>query len=151
MIKPPGLAPANYLKAVDRGHKRSITDHMLEGVSVMPLTRGMIVGYDVELMTLRFTMVDASARIIDCAISGSALDQLSGERRSAGPADRQIQFLKHRDAIEEITSAQFDTLSNFGRSEKCDSRKRRHVCGCQLPYISERHSPSTGPYLISPT
>ena len=67
----------------------------------MPLTRGMIVGYDVELMTLRFTMVDASARIIDCAISGSALDQLCGARRSAGPADRQIQFLKHRDTIEE--------------------------------------------------
>lgn len=38
----------------------------------MPLARGMIVGYDVEMMTLRFTMVDASARIIDCAISGSA-------------------------------------------------------------------------------
>ena len=63
----------------------------------MPLTRGMIVGYDVEMMTLRFTMVDASARIIDCAISGSALDQLCGERRSPGPGDRQIQFLKHRE------------------------------------------------------
>ena len=55
----------------------------------MPLTRGMIVGYDVELMTLRFTMVDASARIIDCVISGSALDQLCGERRSAArPTDK---------------------------------------------------------------
>jgi len=65
----------------------------------MPLTREMIVGYAIELMTLRFTMVDPSARIIDCAISGSALDhQLGGERRSAGPADRQIQFLKHGDA-----------------------------------------------------
>jgi hypothetical protein len=74
----------------------------------MPLTRGMIVGYDVELMTLRFTMLDASARIIDCAISGSALDQLCGERRSAGAADRQIQFLKHRDTIEELASALFD-------------------------------------------
>ena len=112
MIKPPGLAPANYLKAVDRGHKRSITDHMLEGVSFMPLTRGMIVGYDVELMTLRFTMVDASARIIDCAISGSALDQLSGERRSTGPADRQIQFLKHRDTIEVLASTLFDARAN---------------------------------------
>jgi hypothetical protein len=74
----------------------------------MPLTRGMIVGYDVELMTLRFTMVDASARIIDCAISGSALDQLGDERRSASPADRQIQFQKHRDTIEELASALFD-------------------------------------------
>ena len=74
----------------------------------MPLTRGMIVGYDIELMTLRFTMVDPSARIIDCAISGSALDQLCGERRSAGPADRQIQFLKHRDTIEELASGLFD-------------------------------------------
>jgi hypothetical protein len=59
-------------------------------------------------MTLRFTMVDASARIIDCGISGSALDQLCGERRSAGPGDRQIQFLKHRDTIEELASALFD-------------------------------------------
>jgi Protein of unknown function (DUF1488) len=74
----------------------------------MPLTRGIIVGYDVELMTLRFTMVDASAHIIDCAISGSALDQLCGERKSASPADRQIQFLKHRDTIEELASALFD-------------------------------------------
>jgi hypothetical protein len=75
----------------------------------MPLARGMIVGYDVEMMTLRFTMVDASARIIDCAISGSVWDQLSGERRSAGQADRKIQFLRHRDIIEELSSARFDT------------------------------------------
>ena len=85
------------------------TDQVLERISVMPLAREMIVGYDVEMMTLRFTMVDASARIIDCAISGSVRDQLSGERRSAGPADRQIQFLRHRDIIEELSSAQFDT------------------------------------------
>jgi hypothetical protein len=78
----------------------------------MPLTRGMIVGYDVEMMTLRFTMVDASARIVDCAISGSALDQLDGERRSAGPADRQIQFQKHRDTIEELASALFDARAS---------------------------------------
>ena len=78
----------------------------------MPLTREMIVGYDVELLTLRFTMVDASARIVDCAISGSALDQLPGEKRSTGPADRQIQFLKHRDTIEELASAQFDALAS---------------------------------------
>ncbi len=74
----------------------------------MPLTRGMIVGYDVEMMTLRFTMVDASARIVDCAISGSALDQLAGARRSAGPADRQSQFQKHRYTIEELACALFD-------------------------------------------
>ena len=74
----------------------------------MPLTRGMIVGYEVELMTLRFTMVDASARIIDCAISGSALDQLCGEKRSAGLTDRKDQFLKYRDTIEELASALFD-------------------------------------------
>ena len=78
----------------------------------MPLTRGMIVGYDVEMMTLRFTMVDASARIIDCAISGSALDQLCGARRSPGPGDRQIQFLKHRDEIEKLASALFDARAS---------------------------------------
>ena len=78
----------------------------------MPLTRGMIVGYDIELMTLRFTMVDPSTRIVDCAISGSALDQLCGERRSAGPADRQIQFLKHRDTIEELASTLFDARAS---------------------------------------
>ena len=108
MIKPPGLAPANSFKGSRSRAPRSTTDHVLKGISVMPLTRGMIVGYDVELMTLRFTMVDASARIIDCAISGSALDQLCGERRSACPADRQIQFLKHRDTIEVLASTLFD-------------------------------------------
>jgi len=48
----------------------------LKGIFIMPLTREMIVGYAIELMTLRFTMVDPSTRIVDCAISGSALDQL---------------------------------------------------------------------------
>ena len=78
----------------------------------MPLTRGMIVGYDIELMTLRFTMVDPSTRIVDCAISGSALDQPCGDRCSAGPADRQIQFLTHRDTIEELASALFDARAS---------------------------------------
>jgi hypothetical protein len=53
-------------------------------------------------------MVDESARIMDCAISGSALDQICCERRSAGAANRQTQFLKHRDTIEELASALFD-------------------------------------------
>ena len=80
----------------------------LEEISVMPLTQGTIVGYDVETMTFRFTMVDASARIIDCTISGSALDQLCDGRRSASSDDRKIQFLKYRDTIEELASTLFD-------------------------------------------
>ena len=56
----------------------------------MPLTRGMIVGYDIELMTLRFTMVGPSARIIDCAISGSALDHqlVARDDQQARPTDK---------------------------------------------------------------
>jgi hypothetical protein len=39
--------------------------------------------------------------------SGSALDQICGERRSAGAADRQTHLLKHRDTIVELASALF--------------------------------------------
>ena len=41
----------------------------------MALSRGEVVGYDAEQMVFRFTML-ASASIVDCQISGAALDNL---------------------------------------------------------------------------
>jgi hypothetical protein len=40
----------------------------------------------------------------------------------------------------------------LGMSVWCHNRKLRHVwtIGCQLPYISDRHSHSTGPYRYRP-
>jgi hypothetical protein len=73
----------------------------------MPLKRGRILGYDAGQMTFKFTMMH-DARIIDCEISGAALDQLSGEK-GIRPGEREDQFKRLRDAIERVTSDTFDT------------------------------------------
>jgi hypothetical protein len=49
----------------------------------------MIVGYDAELMTLRFTMVDASARITDCATAAVLwIKYVAREDQQARPTDK---------------------------------------------------------------
>ena len=73
----------------------------------MPLKRGRILGYDADQMTFKFTMMH-EARIVDCEISGAALDQLSGEK-GVRPREREDQFKRLRDAIEGVTSDTFDT------------------------------------------
>ena len=77
----------------------------------MPLTRGMIVGYDVELMTLRFTMVDPSTRIVDCAISGARWTTVWRETLSR-PGRSANLVSKHRETIEELASPQFDARAS---------------------------------------
>lgn len=43
----------------------------------MPLTRGEIVGHDVERMAFKFTMLNA-AEVVNCQISDAALDDVAG-------------------------------------------------------------------------
>src|ERR1700730_1431984 len=72
----------------------------------MPLEWGRIIGYDASRMTFQFTMEDNS-KIIDCEISGPAMDQLAGTKGTM-PTDREAQFLHLQDAIERIASDLFD-------------------------------------------
>jgi hypothetical protein len=76
----------------------------------MPLMQGQIVGYDVNLMTFKFTMVTADATTVACQISGAAMDELAGGK-GARPLEREAQFIRLRDAIERIASDNFDNTS----------------------------------------
>jgi hypothetical protein len=76
----------------------------LEGV--MPLMRGRIVGYDATRMIFEFTMMHG-AKMVDCEVSGVALDHLAGEKGTR-PNEREAQFRRLRDAIEAFASEIFD-------------------------------------------
>ena len=52
----------------------------------MPLTRGEVVGYDVDLMAFKFTMKNGK-QIVQCQISDAALGDLAG-RWKAGAVCR---------------------------------------------------------------
>jgi hypothetical protein len=72
----------------------------------MPLLRGRILGYDANRMAFEFTMMH-EARIVDCEISSTAMDDLAGEK-GVRPDDRETQFMRLRDTIERIASDIFD-------------------------------------------
>jgi hypothetical protein len=69
----------------------------------MALTRGRFLGYD--RMVMPFSMVDGQ-REIPCAISTSAMDNLEGVARSR-PNQREAQFMRLRDRIEERAARKF--------------------------------------------
>jgi hypothetical protein len=73
----------------------------------MPLTRGKVLGYDLERLAFRFSMLN-EGDTVDCQISDAAMDELAGVRGTLSTA-RQAQFLAHRDSIEKIASDLFDT------------------------------------------
>jgi hypothetical protein len=72
----------------------------------MPLMRGRILGYDASRMVFEFTMMH-EARIVDCEISSTALDDLAGEK-GVRPHERGAQFQRLRDTIERVASDTFD-------------------------------------------
>ena len=72
----------------------------------MPLLRGRVVGYDAGRMTFEFTMMH-DARIVDCEISSTAMDDLAGEK-GIRPHERDAQFHRLREAIERVASELFD-------------------------------------------
>ena len=75
----------------------------------MPLMRGRILGYDANRMAFEFTMMHG-ARIVDCEISSTAMDDLAGEK-GVRPDEREAQFRRLRDAIERVASDIFDQSS----------------------------------------
>ena len=71
----------------------------------MTLTRGRLIGYEFDRMVMRFSMIDGQKEIA-CAISTSAMDNLESLGRSK-PNEREAQFMRLRDRIEERAARKF--------------------------------------------
>jgi Protein of unknown function (DUF1488) len=78
----------------------------------MLLERGEVQGYDFNRMVVEFTMV-AQGRVIPCAISTAAMDDLEGGR-SLKPEQRVDQFMRLRDVIEQQASRKFSNAQADG-------------------------------------
>jgi Protein of unknown function (DUF1488) len=71
----------------------------------MALTRGSFRGYEYDRMVILFSMIDGQKEI-ECAVSTSALDDLESLARSK-PDEREAQFMRLRDRIEERADRKF--------------------------------------------
>jgi hypothetical protein len=71
----------------------------------MALTRGGFQRYDEDRMVVRFTMMNGVDEVA-CAISSAAMDDLDGTSKTK-PRQREEQFFKLRDRIEERASRKF--------------------------------------------
>ena len=71
----------------------------------MPLRRGEVRGYVFNRMVVEFTMLNQD-KVIQCAISAAAMDDLEG-KRDVKPDQRVDQFMRLREAIEEQASRKF--------------------------------------------
>ncbi len=71
----------------------------------MALTPGSFRGYEYDRMVILFSMIDGQKEI-PCAVSTSALDDLESLARSK-PDEREAQFMRLRDRIEERAARKF--------------------------------------------
>jgi hypothetical protein len=71
----------------------------------MALTRGSFRGYEYDRMVVLFSMIDGQKEIT-CAITTSAMDDLERLARSK-PDEREAQFMRLRDRIEERAAGKF--------------------------------------------
>ena len=78
----------------------------------MALTRGRLIGYEFDRMVMRFSMIDGEKEIA-CAISTSAMDNLESLARSK-PNEREAQFMRLRDRIEERAARKFSAMEFEG-------------------------------------
>jgi hypothetical protein len=78
----------------------------------MALTRGDFGEYDFNRMVVLFTMKNDQANVA-CAISTDAMDQIEGSSRTP-PAQREQQFLRLRDRIEERAARKFSDVELEG-------------------------------------
>src|SRR5262245_21613605 len=84
----------------------------VQGVGPMALTRGRFLGCEFDRMVMLFSMVDGQ-REIPCAISTSTMDDLEGVARSR-PNQREAQFMRLRDRIEERATRKFVAMEFEG-------------------------------------
>jgi hypothetical protein len=78
----------------------------------MALTQGSFQEYDFNRMVVVFTMKNDQTNVA-CAISTDAMDQLEGSSRTP-PAQREQQFLRLRDKIEERAAKKFNDVELEG-------------------------------------
>ena len=78
----------------------------------MPLTQGDYGEYDFNRMVVVFTMKNDQATVA-CAISTDAMDQLEGTSRTQ-PEQREQQFMRLRDRIEERAARKFNDVELEG-------------------------------------
>lgn len=78
----------------------------------MALTESRFEEYDFNRMVVVFTMKNDQASVA-CAISTDAMDQLEGTSRTP-PAQREQQFLRLRDRIEERAARKFSDVELEG-------------------------------------
>ena len=78
----------------------------------MALTPGNFGEYDFNRMVVRFTMKNDETDVV-CAISTDAMDQLEGSSRTP-PGQREQQFLRLRDRIEERAARKFSDVELEG-------------------------------------
>ena len=71
----------------------------------MTLARGSVKGFDHDRMVMLFSMMDGDKEI-SCAVSSSAMDDLERGVK-AKPDQRDDQFLRLRDRIEQCASRKF--------------------------------------------
>ena len=91
---------------------RYLSDRTLEELGQMTLARGRLIGYEFDRMVMLFSMVDGQKEI-PCAISTSAMDDIEGVARSR-PNQREAQFMRLRDRIEERAARKFAALEFEG-------------------------------------
>ncbi|HEX5244303.1 MAG TPA: DUF1488 domain-containing protein [Tepidisphaeraceae bacterium] len=72
----------------------------------MALTRGSFGSYEFDRMVVLFSMIDGQKEI-SCAVSTSAMDNLEKSARVT-PDQREAQFMRLRDQIEERAARKFD-------------------------------------------
>jgi hypothetical protein len=78
----------------------------------MALTQGRFREYDFNRMVVLFTMKNDQADVV-CAVSTDAMDQLEGSSRTP-PTQREQQFLRLRDRIEERAARKFSDVELEG-------------------------------------
>jgi hypothetical protein len=78
----------------------------------MALTQGHFQAYDFNRMVVLFTMMNDEVEV-PCAISTDAMDRIEGSTRTT-PDQRELQFLRLRDRIEERAARKFLDLEFEG-------------------------------------
>ena len=71
----------------------------------MALNRGTVIGFEHDRMVMLFSMIDGDKEV-RCAVSSSAMDDLERGVK-AKPDQRDAQFLRLRDRIEQRASHKF--------------------------------------------
>jgi len=88
---------AGFHPMLTSSYQRGTMKFLQRGEFAMALQRGDVQGYDINRMVVEFTMLN-QGRVILCAISTAAMDDLEG-RRDVKPEHRVDQFMRLREVV----------------------------------------------------